>query len=112
MHKYLKIQEAPVTDSITDDGHVGARLPWPVLADAEGIVHIPSSRLGMVRIAGFQRDLAVMRVDLWWQDAFADPSKAVGMYLVAHHKNGSMGVSLSAVDTAEIQEHVAPLPID
>lgn len=112
MPKYLKIQQAPITDNITDEGHVGSRLPWPVIADEEGRVHIPSSQLGMVRVAGFQRDLAKQQVDLRWDDAFADPSKAVGMYVVAYYGDGSMSVHLSAVDTVELSEYTNPLPLD
>jgi hypothetical protein len=112
MISYLRIQEAPITDNITEDGHVGSRQPWPVVADKDGTITVPSSRLGYVRAVGFQRDLAVKRVNLWWADAFADPQKAVGMYLVTTNTEGGMQVSLSAVDTAEMKEHTTPLPVE
>lgn len=111
MYKYLKIQQAPVTDNITADGHVGARLPWPVIADSEGLVHIPSSQLGMTRIPGFQKNLAVMRVDVWWPEVFADPDKAIGMYLVSYYDGGPMAVCLSAVDSVEVLTLDKPLPL-
>lgn len=112
MHKYLHIQEAPITDNITDDGHVGAKLPWPVTADKDGTIVVPSSMLGMRRAVGFARDLAVHQVDVYWADAFADPQKVVGMYLVSLSTNNVMGVSLSAVDSAEMLEHADPLPTE
>jgi hypothetical protein len=112
MHTYLKLQEAPQTDNITEDGHVGAKLPWPVVADEEGTVVVPSSLLGMAGVVGFQRDLAVMHIDLLWKDAFADPQKTVGMYLVSSNTEGNWGVSLSAVDHVEVLQLDHELPVD
>lgn len=112
MIKYLHMQEAPITDNITADGHVGAQLPWPVVADEKGTVVVPSSMLGLVRVVGFQRDLAKMQVDVWWKDVFADPAKAVGLYMVTTNTKGGMGVSLSAVDSANMMEHTEPLPVE
>ena len=112
MPRYLSIQQAPITDNITDEGHVGARLPLPVVADEEGIVYVPSSGLGMRRIHGFQNDLAVDQVDVWWSEVFADPSKAVGKYLVATYAGGAMCGHLSAVDSVEVLETVEPLPVE
>jgi hypothetical protein len=109
---YLHIQNAPVTDNLTADGTALARKPWPVVADEEGTVHTPSYALGMRRVAGFQRDLAVMRVNVWWDEVFADPQKAVGLYLVTYNDDGGMGVCMSAVDHVSVLETADPLPLD
>lgn len=110
MITYLHIQEAPITDNITNDGHIGARRPWPVVDGEDGSIVVPSSMLGMLRVVGFQKDLAVRQIDIWWEDAFADPSSVIGKYLVATYGEDKMGVSLSAVDSAVLQEHTEPLP--
>lgn len=111
MHTYLHMQEAPITDNITADGHVGSRLPWPVIADEDGIVAVPSSRL-MHRVVGFQRDLALQQVDVFWSEAYADPSKVVGMYMVSENHSGKYQCGLSAVDSAELREYTAKLPVE
>lgn len=112
MYKYLHIQEAPITDNITDDGHVGAKLPWPVTADKDGTIVVPSSLLGMRLAVGFAKDLAVHEVNVSWAEAFADPQKVIGMYLVSLSTNEVMGASVSAVDSVEMLEHTAPLPVE
>lgn len=112
MPRYLSIQEAPVTDSITADGHVGAQLPWPVVADEDGKVYTPSSMIGMHHVHGFQNDLAVQQVDVRWEEVFADPSKAIGKYLVVSYKDGSLCSHLTAVDSAVFLELDKPLPVD
>lgn len=113
MPKYLRIQEAPQTDLITADGVVGSKLPWPVVADCEDAhVVVPSSLLKMKRVVGFQRDLAVMHVDLRWRDAVADPQQAVGMYMVSENTDGTYQVNITAVDTAEIMESAHEIPVE
>jgi hypothetical protein len=112
MYKYLNMQEAPVVDSVTEDGHIGSRQPWPVIADADGTVYTPSSMLGLRRVFGFQKDVHVQKIDLYWEEAFADPSKAVGMYMVTIDKHDVMAGSMSAVSSAEYLETPEPLPID
>jgi hypothetical protein len=112
MPRYLHIQEAPITDNITADGFVGSRLPWAVTAGEDGTITTPSSLLGMARVAGFQRDLAVNRVNVWWDEAFADPQKVVGMYLVHHKTDGGLAVSLSAVDSVEVWETDHEIPVE
>lgn len=111
MPKYVHIQQAPIIDSITDEGHVGAKTPWPVVADEEGTVYTPSSKL-MKRVLGFQKDIARQHVDLWWAEAFAHPEKALHMYLVFIDTDGTMCNGLSAVDTAVYLETPGPLPVD
>lgn len=103
MPQYLKIQETHLPSGV---------LPWEINADAEGAVHIPSSRLKMTRVVGFQRDVNVQQVDLWFADAFADPSKAIGMYVVTLATNGNMQHGMSPVVSAEIVDYPEPLPVE
>lgn len=112
MPKYLIIQEAPVTDSITADGHVGARKPWPVVADMDGTVVTPSSLLGMAVVVGFQRDLAGRRPDLYWDDMVADPQQVVGMYMVSADTDENWRISESAVDSVTVLETEHEIPVE
>lgn len=111
MYTYWKIQQAPITDNITVDGHVGARLPWPVIADREGRVH-GGLLMGLRGVIGFQRDLAVQQVALWWDEAIVDPQQTVGMYMVIYTVEGKTAVQLSAVDSVEVIEMAEPLSLD
>ena len=103
MHQYLKIQET---------NHSNGVLPWAINADEEGTVAVPSSLLKMARVVGFQKDIDVQQIDLWFADAYADPSKAVGMYVVTETTDGKMQHGMSPVASAEIAEYPQPLPVE
>jgi hypothetical protein len=98
----FKIQPAPRIDMITDDGHVGTQLPYPIHADNKGGVEFPEIHAGhVVRIIGFQKDLAVKQIDLSWSEAQKHPDQVVGMYLVSSDSEGTWGVHDTAVETFE-----------
>jgi hypothetical protein len=98
----FKIQPAPRIDMITDDGHVGTQLPYPIHADNKGgVVFLEIHGGQVVRIIGFQKDLAIHRIDLSWGDAQKNPDRVVGMYLVSSDGNGDWGVHDTAVETFE-----------
>jgi hypothetical protein len=103
MHEYLKIQETHLSNGV---------LPWEVIADEDGEVTVPSSLLKMKRVVGFQKDADVQQVDLWWSEAYADPSKAVGMYVVTETTDGKMQHGMSQVTSAEIVDYPQPLPVE
>lgn len=103
MHSYLKIQETHHSDGV---------LPWEIIASESATVVVPSSLLKMKRVVGFQRDIDVQQVDLWFADAFADPSKAVGMYVVTETTEGRYQHGMSQVASAEIAEYPYPLPVE
>lgn len=103
MPQYLKIQETHLPNGV---------LPWEINADAEGTVAVPSSLLRMTRVVGFQQDADVQQVDLWFNEAFADPSKAVGMYVVTLTTNGKMQHGMSPVVSAKIVDYPEPLPVE
>lgn len=102
----FKIQNAPRIDHITDDGTAMTQLPYPIHADDTGQVQVPEIHAGtLVRVIGFQEDLARHEIDLWWADAQKDPTQAVGMYVVTTDDKGGMGVHMTAVDTFEKVGH-------
>jgi hypothetical protein len=91
MRAYLRVQPAPRIDNLTADGQELTQLPYPLFVDENGLVGRQDIWDGKVfRVLGFQRDLAVQQVDLWWKAAWADPLKAVGMYVVAADRSGDI----------------------
>lgn len=78
------------------------QLPYPIHADNKGGVAVPEIHGGkVIRIIGFQKDLAVQQIDLWWADAQKNPDKVPGMYLVSSDSEGTYGVHDTAVETFE-----------
>jgi hypothetical protein len=103
--RLVKLQPAPFVDAISVDGHVGTKLPYPFFVTEAGDVEGQDFWRGdPLQVVGFQRDLAVQRIDLWWVDAVKDPQKAVRMYLVTTDANGGMGVHQTAIATVEVLE--------
>lgn len=102
----LKLQPSEYVDQIVD-GHEMTKLPYPFYVNEEGQVGNQELWRGdPVRVVGFQKDLARHRIDLWWTDAFGEPEKTLGMYLVAVDDKGGMGVYDTAIVSAEA------LPVD
>lgn len=104
-----RIQPAERPDAMSDDGHVGYQLPWPVVAHADGSVFGAHDHWcgKVVRVIGFQKDLRKQRIDLHWSDFLRDPQQAKGMYLITSDKGGTWGVHDTAVSTVEEQEEPA-----
>lgn len=100
--KVLRLQEAPVIDSISDDfEHVGSRLPYPLYVDPKGFVQLQDFWQGHVyKVIGFQTDLAKQTIDVWW-DSLIDPASLEGLYLVTSSKDGNWGTHNTAVTSAE-----------
>lgn len=91
MSAVLRVQPAPRIDNLTSDGYELTQQPYPLFVSKDGSVGRQDFWDGRIlRVVGFMRDLAVQRVDLWWKDAYADPQRAVGMYVVATDKDGGM----------------------
>ncbi len=79
-----EIQPSAYTDQLTDDGVQLTKLPYPIFADEAGMIGRQDFWAGRyTKVIGFQRDLRVQRIDLFWRDTLRDPGEAVGMYLVA-----------------------------
>jgi hypothetical protein len=100
----IRLQPAAFTDQITDDGQELTKLPYPFFADEQGMIGRQDVWHGdPYRVVGFQRDLFVQQLDLSWGQAFKDPSKAVGMYLITASKAGVYGVHTTAIESAEVE---------
>lgn len=111
VNRVLRVQPAPRTDNLTADGTELTQLPYPLFVGEDGAVGRQDFWDGRIlRVVGFQRDLAVQQVDLWWRDALAAPEQAVGMYVVATDKDGGMFNLDTAIET--ITEEGAQAPVE
>lgn len=103
----VRIQTAPVIDGIdadpeTGDLHTRSQLPYPFFADEKtGECSDRSIHRGY-RILGFQKDLAVQHVDLWWPHAMRDPKQIIGMYVVTVDPQGGMAVWQTGITDVEV----------
>lgn len=101
----IKLQPAPFIDNIRD-GHSMVemtKLPYPFYVDEDGKVDQQDFWKGdPARVIGFQRDLAVQHIDLWWKDAAQDPQKTVGMYLVTSDAQGEWGTHQTAISDVSV----------
>jgi hypothetical protein len=105
MTKVIRIQPSAHVDHITADGAELTKLPYPYFVTEDGKVGRQDFWQGKpYRVVGFQRDLAVPAIDLRWFDAFKDPQRAVGMYVVISHQDGNWYTVDSAVSEMEVLE--------
>jgi hypothetical protein len=95
--KVIRIQPNPEIDNMVD-GHEMTKLPYAFVADETGAIAGQDFWRGTVtRVIGFQRDLAVHHIDLFWREVVEDPQLAVGMYIVTSDSAGDWGVHNTAV---------------
>ena len=111
-HVAYRIQLAERPDAMSEDGHIGYQLPWPVIAYADGFVWGAHAHWcgSVTRVIGFQKDMAKQTIDLDWPGFLLDPQQAVGMYLVTSDKNGTWGThdtAVSSVGTEPVPEERA-----
>lgn len=100
--KVIMIQPASYTDQIRD-GHQMTKQPYPLFVEQDGAVRRQDFWKGdPLQVIGFAKDLAVQQIDLWWQDAAADPQRAVGMYLVTADSTGQFSTHPTAVDSVKV----------
>lgn len=100
MTRITKLQPAARIDAISEDGHVGYQLPYPFYVTDDGKIQSQELWNGTpFAVIGFQKDLAVQTIDLWWRDAVLAPAAAVGMYLVTTDKDGTWGVHSTAIES-------------
>lgn len=100
--KLIKFQPSEFVDQITADGQELTKLPYPFIVLPNGEVAYQDFWQGEPkRVVGFQRDLALHQVDLWWEDVLKDPQRAVGMYMVSVNGAGGMGVHTNAISSVE-----------
>lgn len=101
MPRLTRIQPAARPDAISADGHVGYQLPYPFYVADDGKIQNQELWNGTpLAVIGFQKDLAVQTIDVWWREVVDNPEKAVGLYLVTTDKDGTWGVHSTAVESA------------
>lgn len=100
--KLIRLQPAPHVDHITDDGHELTQLPYPFFVHEDGTIEGIYADTGSKAVIGFQSDLAVQKVNMWWGEVVKDPQLAVGKYVVTAEKNGGMAVHEIAITSVEV----------
>jgi hypothetical protein len=100
----IMLQCASRLDNLTADGTEGYQRPYPFLVDRLGLVQRQDfwSAVGVYRVVGFQRDLAVHQIDVSWFEVYRAPEKAVGLYVVTADAKGNYGVHDTAVESVEV----------
>jgi hypothetical protein len=105
--RVVRIQPDSFIDNLwgtTDEGMVeGRRLPYPFFVTEKGEVLRQDIWAGKVlKVVGFQRDLAKNQIDLWWHEAFVNPDRCLGMYVVTRDRDGGMSVHTTAISEYEV----------
>lgn len=101
----LRIQPSEFVDHITDDGHEMTKLPYPFYVYETGRIALQSFWKGSVKsVIGFQADLAKHVIDLHWDEAWAEPEKCVGMYVVTCSADNVWSVHSTAIKSATMGE--------
>lgn len=102
--RILRVQPASRIDNLTADGQEMTQQPYPLFVSEDGSVGRQDFWDGRIlRVLGFQRDLAVQQLDLRWAYAWTEPEKAVGMYVVAVDKDGNMFNLDTAVESITVE---------
>lgn len=92
MTQVVVIQPAPFVDNVVN-GHEFYKKPYPLSVDADGYVQFQDFWQGLYfKAIGFQRDLDVQKIDVWWGDAFSSPESIIGLYLVTSDDDGNWEV--------------------
>lgn len=103
MSVVITLQPSAHTDQITTDGQELTRLPYPFHVAEDGSIGRQDFWAGEpLEVIGFQKDLAVEQIDLWWSDCLEDPQAAVGMYVVTRDKNGGMATHVQAIQSVTV----------
>jgi hypothetical protein len=102
--RIITLQPSSVVDQITEDGTELTRLPYPYHVTEDGDVMGQDFWRGEPEgVIGFQRDAAVQKVDLWWDDAVADPQQVVGLYPVLR-EHGNLSTLLIAIESVTVTD--------
>lgn len=108
--RVLTVQPSSFIDNLWSmpSGEVveGTRLPYPLHVLEDGLVLRQDFWKGDPwRVIGFAARVDVHRIDLTWEAAWAEPERAIGMYLVTAAKGGGMGtwqLAVQSVTEAEV----------
>lgn len=106
---FYTLQPSEFTDQVLDDGTELTKLPYPFHVVQDGSVQRQDFWRGNpTRVIGFQRDLAVHRVDVWWSQVLKAPETAVGLYLVTEDSEGRWAVWENAIADVEVHADLTP----
>jgi hypothetical protein len=76
-----------------DPNDINKSLPYPFHVNEEGLISQQDLWKGSVyRVIGFQDVLERHRIDLHWSDAWAEPEKTIGKYVVTSDEHGKWAV--------------------
>lgn len=105
MKKVVTIQRAAQVDGLYEDGTPRYQLPHPVHVDHKGMICQQDFWQGRLhRVIGFQDNVRVKRIDLWWEDVCIDPTRAIGKYLVCSDSKGNWFVFETGVESSQHAE--------
>lgn len=97
----ITIQPSARTDHITEDGTELQQLPYPFHVNEVGEIQRQDFWQGKVlRVVGLQRDLARHEIDIWWNEVWAEPDRALNNYVVTLDSEGGMAVHVGAISSA------------
>jgi hypothetical protein len=83
----------------------GTRTPYPFHVREDGAVEQQDLWQGdPAAVVGFVSDPEARRIDTYWRDVWADPSRAVGLYVVTRNAEGAWATWPVAIETAEAGE--------
>jgi hypothetical protein len=104
--RLLTVQPSSYTDNLwaSPDGELveGTKLPYPLHVNEAGEVQRQDFWRGdPARIIGFTTAVERRAIDLRWEDAWRDPSRAVGMYVVTADSAGRWGTWQLAIQSVE-----------
>lgn len=109
MPKIITIQPEAFVDNVwvNEDGQVveGKKLPYPFHVKEDGSVDRQDFWRGDPEaVVGFQADVNVQSVDLWWEDAVKDPDAIVGMFPVMIEKGKGFYTYTVAIESVQVFE--------
>lgn len=112
MSRTITIQPEAFTDNVwvgkTGEIVEGKKLPYPFHIAEDGKVLRQEFWNGDPSgIVGFQRDVEVQKVDLWWADAAKNPEQAVGMFPVFTQTGGTLYTYTVAIESVSVHEETA-----
>jgi hypothetical protein len=110
--RFVTLQPSARTDHITDDGHELQQLPYPFHVNEHGeILRQDFWRGDPERVIGFQANLHVMNIDLWWLQVWDKPELAVGKYVVTADSEGNWSTHMIAISSAELHGEPEEVPL-
>lgn len=106
MSRILTVQMSAYTDNLwgAESGEIaeGTRLPYPYYVNEAGEVQRQDFWNGTVAaVIGFTREPDRRAIDLYWADAWREPDRAIGMYIVTRNAAGQWATWPVAVQSME-----------